>query len=78
MRLRRRLEVLEQQVRRDAHAVPPMTNEERLVRMRDLFQRASQPNAEPELVRRAKRVVELFRTARQRRLKAMACSRRRC
>ena len=72
MRLRRRLEVLEQQVRRDAHAVPPMTNEERLVRMRDLFQRASQPNAEPELVRRAQRLAELLQVIRQRRLKEMA------
>ena len=72
MRLRRRLEVLEQQVRRDAHAVPPMTNEERLVRMRDLFQRASQPNADPELVRRAQRLAELLQVIRQRRLKEMA------
>ena len=72
MRLRRRLEVLEQQVRRHANAVPPVTNAELLERTQDLFQRASQPNADPELVRRAQRVVELFRTARQRRLKAMA------
>ena len=71
MRLRRRLEVLEQQVRRDAHAVPPMTNEERLVRMRDLFQRASQPNADPDLVRRGQRLVELLQRIRQRRLKEM-------
>ena len=72
MRLRRRLEVLEQRVRRDTNAVPPMANEERLVRMRDLFQRASQPNAEPELVRRAQRLAELLQVIRQRRLKEMA------
>jgi hypothetical protein len=72
MRLRRRLEVLEQRVRRDTNAVPPMTNEERLERMRDLFQRASQPNADPDWVGRAQGLAELLQRIRQRRLKEMA------
>jgi hypothetical protein len=71
MRLRRRLEVLEQQVRQHADAVPRVTNAELVERARDLFQRASQPNADPDLVRRGQRLVELLQRIRQRRLKEM-------
>ena len=72
MRLRRRMEVLEQQVRRHANAVPPVTNAELLERTQDLFQRASQPNADPDLVGRAQGLAELLQRIRQRRLKEMA------